>query len=386
MESVFGVNDSGIYAGLLPRYQPVSVISIPGAYIPLQEDDTWISMSKPTQSTVIKWTFYDVGLGTCGKIQPARPPPPPSPTWSPPAWTPKTPTTAWTPPTMFWTPSTTHTPLPGPPPPSQNNTSAHNSTTYLQRLPAFIMPVASLAVWTMLIREAGQGPDHEGAQEVTFRKCVPSLPQDPSLAQTRYGAHVQFRLVQAHKGSPHEASYYRFSQALLARVASGLRVGECGSFSCMGSQMAFSRLSLPPTTMGEYTYSSPSFPTRFVPTDAVGICPPALYDLSGSGEVPSDSMCPHRGASNSPPAGLTYPSVPRSQRINSSTQLSTTSSQTIFIQYSSSVLSWTAEERQWIMMAVRAILEYGRSLRHASDIVTRDKWTGCNGSRRKEEH
>ncbi|KAM6497668.1 hypothetical protein JOM56_005616 [Amanita muscaria] len=44
IESVFGANDSGIYAALLPRYRPVSVISIPGAYIPPQEDDTWISM------------------------------------------------------------------------------------------------------------------------------------------------------------------------------------------------------------------------------------------------------------------------------------------------------------------------------------------------------
>jgi len=81
------------------------------------------------------------------------------------------------------------------------------------------------------------------------------------------------------------------------------------------SPMAFSTLSLPPT-MGEYTYGSPSFPTKFVPTDAVGICPPALYDLS-SGEVSSDSTRPNRGASNSPPAGLGYSSsVPRSQRFN----------------------------------------------------------------------
>lgn len=81
--------------------------------------------------------------------------------------------------------------------------------------------------------------------------------------------------------------------------------------------MAFGTISLPPT-MGEY-YPSPPFsaPSKgFAPSEGVGICPPALYDLS-SGEVSSDSARPNRGASNSPPAGLTYPtSVPRSQRYN----------------------------------------------------------------------
>jgi len=83
------------------------------------------------------------------------------------------------------------------------------------------------------------------------------------------------------------------------------------------SPMAFGTISLPPT-MGEY-YPSPPFsaPSKgFAPSEGVGICPPALYDLS-SGEVSSDSARPNRGASNSPPAGLTYPtSVPRSQRYN----------------------------------------------------------------------
>jgi len=84
------------------------------------------------------------------------------------------------------------------------------------------------------------------------------------------------------------------------------------------SPMAFASLSLPPTTMGEYTYGSPSFsgPAKFVSSEGVGICPPALYDLS-SGEVSSDSTSPNRGASNSPPAGLAYSaSIPRSQRFN----------------------------------------------------------------------
>ncbi|KAF8640824.1 hypothetical protein AX17_000473 [Amanita inopinata Kibby_2008] len=85
------------------------------------------------------------------------------------------------------------------------------------------------------------------------------------------------------------------------------------------SPMAFPSLSLPPT-MSEYTYTPPSFPGSqakpFVATEGVGICPPALYDLS-SGEVSSDSARPNRGASNSPPASLTYSAaVPRSQRYN----------------------------------------------------------------------
>ncbi|KAF8624220.1 hypothetical protein AX15_005986 [Amanita polypyramis BW_CC] len=83
------------------------------------------------------------------------------------------------------------------------------------------------------------------------------------------------------------------------------------------SPMAFPNLSLPPT-IGEYTYGSPPFPApakSFVPSENVGICP-AMYDLS-SGEVSSDSARPNRGASNSPPAGLTYSAtVPRSQRYN----------------------------------------------------------------------
>jgi len=83
------------------------------------------------------------------------------------------------------------------------------------------------------------------------------------------------------------------------------------------SPMGFASLSLPPTTMGEYTYGSPSFsgPAKFVSSEGVGICPPALYDLS-SGEVSSDSTRPNRGASNSPPASLTYSAIPRSQRFN----------------------------------------------------------------------
>lgn len=78
--------------------------------------------------------------------------------------------------------------------------------------------------------------------------------------------------------------------------------------------MAFATISLPPT-MGEYYPPPFSAPAKgFAPSD--GICPPALYDLS-SGEVSSDSARPNRGASNSPPVGLTYPaSVPRSQRYN----------------------------------------------------------------------
>ncbi|PFH52308.1 hypothetical protein AMATHDRAFT_140532 [Amanita thiersii Skay4041] len=84
------------------------------------------------------------------------------------------------------------------------------------------------------------------------------------------------------------------------------------------SPMAFPSLSLPPT-MGEYTYASSSFSGaqgKPFSTEGVGICPPALYDLS-SGEVSSDSARPNRGASNSPPAGLAYSSVPRSsQRYN----------------------------------------------------------------------
>jgi len=82
------------------------------------------------------------------------------------------------------------------------------------------------------------------------------------------------------------------------------------------SPMAFPTISLPPT-MGEY-YPSPPFsgPKGFVSSEGVGICPPALYDLS-SGEVSSDSARPNRGASNSPPAGLSYSAtVPRSQRYN----------------------------------------------------------------------
>lgn len=85
------------------------------------------------------------------------------------------------------------------------------------------------------------------------------------------------------------------------------------------SPMAFPSLSLPPT-MSEYTYASPSFSGpqgKPFSSEGVGICPPALYDLS-SGEVSSDSARPNRGASNSPPAGLAYSSsVPRStQRYN----------------------------------------------------------------------
>jgi hypothetical protein len=79
-------------------------------------------------------------------------------------------------------------------------------------------------------------------------------------------------------------------------------------------------------TIGDYTYSSPSFsaasPARpYTPPDGVSISGPTLAYISG-GELSSDGMPPpgrrSRGSgTNSPPAPAHYPAtVPRSHRFN----------------------------------------------------------------------